>query len=176
MMGTCGICCWKLTIRAAAPWLKKQHSGKKQKRKRIFNAGLKMLHSCIKFKLKFLFCKCLLIRHQEKIKSKRDGKAAVGSKAVCLEVKHLHRPQRETDGCITPVHFSSNSLLHWRKTGHFYCQRTREIWRWARERERRRERRAAWTEGRLEGGERRGPGTRVEPRNSPIDSATAVWL
>lgn len=176
MMGTCGICCFVRKTDNQGCSTVANTQWKKTKRNKwllIFHAGRKMLHFYIKFKLKFLFRKCLLIRLDKTIKSQRDRQAVVGSKAVCLEVKHLHRPQRGTDGCVTPVHFSSNSLLHWRKTGHFYCQCTREIWRWVREREKI-ERRAAWSEGRLEGGEKRGPG--VEPRNSPTDSATAVWL
>lgn len=130
MMGTCGICCFvrKTDNQGCSTVVNTQRE--KTKRNKwilIFHAGLKMLHFHIKFKLKFLFRKRLLIRLDKKIKSKRDRQAVVGSKAVCLEVKHLHRPQRGTDGCVTPVHFSSNSLLQWRKTGHFYCQCTREI-------------------------------------------------
>lgn len=140
MTGTSWICCFirKTTIRAVAPWL--AHGGKKEQVNIDFHEGLKIPHFCIKFILKSLFhsvCLSDLIRKKD---SKRDRKAVIGSKAVNLEVKHLHQPQRRTDGCIKPVHFSSNSLLHWRKTGHSYCQRTREIWRWTQER------RVAWTE------------------------------
>lgn len=141
MRGTCGICCFirKTTIRAVAPWL--THRGEKRnKRILIFHKSLKTLHFCIKFKLKSLFhIVCLSDFIRKKSKRQKGCRWIKGR----LEVKHLHCPQRGTDGCIKPVHLSSNSLLHWRKTGHFYCQRTREIWRWMQKRGGRREPREA---------------------------------
>lgn len=45
------------------------------------------------------------------------------------------------DSSIEPDHLRCNSVLHWRKTGHFYCQDTythtkKNKWRWKEERQR----------------------------------------
>lgn len=54
----------------------------------------------------------------------RDRKTVIGSKQgpyIFLN-KHLHCLVRGMDSSIKPDHSRCNSLLHWRKAGHFYCQ------------------------------------------------------
>lgn len=47
------------------------------------------------------------------------------------------------DSSIKPDHSRCNSLLHWRKAGHFYCQGRKNVWRWGQERENRENEREA---------------------------------
>lgn len=125
------VCNWKTAIKAVSPFMLTHNKWEwhmhivflKNKNASFSSNKTVILNHCWTLSVSVVYCLTSENCFSEEEKT-RDRKSVIGSKQVpyIFLSKRLHCLLRGMDSNIKPAHLRCNSLLHWRKNGHFYCQ------------------------------------------------------